>query len=214
MTTFGRHHLTAITLAAAVGLGGCGPLREKNTACRIATTAASAVVGAVGGGVGVAQIEKGPDNGEIAGGAAAGLVAGTIVGALLGYAICPEEAPAAPPPPAPVPRKIATLTGPQFDFDKATLRPDGQATVRAAADALRGSSERVLVTGYTDSVGGDAYNLRLSDRRAETVRDALVAGGVAASRISTKGMGEANPVASNDTASGRARNRRVDIEAQ
>jgi outer membrane protein OmpA-like peptidoglycan-associated protein len=71
-----------------------------------------------------------------------------------------------------------------------------------------------MVTGYTDSVGSDAYNLRLSERRANTVREALVAEGIAADRITTKGMGESNPVASNDTAAGRAQNRRVDIVAQ
>ena len=57
-----------------------------------------------------------------------------------------------------------------------------------------------MVTGYTDSVGSDAYNLRLSERRAQTVRDALVAGGVASTRITAKGMGKSNPVASNETA--------------
>jgi OOP family OmpA-OmpF porin len=203
-----------LALGAAVGMAGCGPLRG-NTACRIATAATGAALGAVGGGVGVDQIEKGPDSGEIAAGAAAGFAAGAIVGSLLGYALCPEDVPPAPPPPPPpAPRKVATLTGPQFDFDKATLRPEGREKVRAAADVLRGTSERVLVTGYTDSVGSDAYNLRLSERRAQTVRDALVADGVAANRIAAKGMGEANPLASNETAEGRAKNRRVDIEAQ
>ncbi len=71
-----------------------------------------------------------------------------------------------------------------------------------------------MVTGYTDSIGSDAYNLRLSERRAATVRDALVADGIAESRITTKGMGKANPVASNATEEGRAHNRRVEIEAQ
>jgi outer membrane protein OmpA-like peptidoglycan-associated protein len=104
--------------------------------------------------------------------------------------------------------------GPQFDFNKATLRPDGKAAVGTAADTLRGTKERVVVTGYTDSVGSDTYNLKLSERRANTVRDALVADGIAADRITTKGMGESNPVASNDTAAGRAQNRRVDIVAQ
>ena len=135
--------------------------------------------------------------------------------ALLGYAPAPRNRrPAAPPPAPPAPRKGATLTGPNFDFDKATLRPEGQTKVRAAADALRGTNDRVMVTGYTDSVGSDAYNLRLSERRAQTVRDALVAGGVASTRITAKGMGKSNPVASNETAEGRAQNRRVEIEAQ
>jgi outer membrane protein OmpA-like peptidoglycan-associated protein len=203
----------AVSTAAALA-AGCGPMSKK-TMCYIGTTGTGAALGAIGGGVGTAQIEKDPDNGEIAAGAAAGLVAGALVGGLLGLAICKDEEPPPPPPPAPpAPRKVATLTGPQFDFNKATLRPDGRAAVRTAADTLRGTKERVLVTGYTDSVGSDAYNLRLSERRANTVRDTLVAEGIAADRITTKGMGESNPVASNETAEGRARNRRVDIVAQ
>jgi len=209
-----RPHGIGLALFAAAGLVACGPL-DKRTMCHIGTTGTGAALGAIGGGVGVAQIENGPDDGEIAAGAAAGLVAGGIVGALLGLAICRDEEPPPPPPPAqPAPHKVATITGPQFDFNKVTLRPDGQAVVRAAADTLRGTSERVVVTGYTDSIGSDAYNLKLSERRAKTVRDALVAGGVATDRITSKGMGEANPVANNVTAEGRARNRRVDIVAQ
>jgi OOP family OmpA-OmpF porin len=204
----------ALALVAAGGLIGCGPMSRK-TMCHIGTTGTGAVLGAIGGGVGVAQIGKDPDEGEIAAGAAAGMVAGGLVGGLLGLAICKEEeAPPPPPPPAPAPHKVATIIGPQFDFDKASLTADGRAVVRTAAGTLRGTSERVLVTGYTDSVGSDAYNVKLSERRAKTVRDALVADGVAADRITTKGMGEADPVASNDTAEGRARNRRVDIVAQ
>jgi len=200
-------------LTAGAVAAGCGPMSQK-TMCHIGTTGTGAVLGAIGGGVGTAQFEKGPTDGEIAAGAAVGMAAGALVGGLLGLAICKEEAPPPPPPPAPAPRKVATLTGPQFDFNKATLRPDGRAAVRTAADTLRGTKERVLVTGYTDSVGSDAYNLRLSERRANTVRDALVAEGIAADRITTKGMGKSNPVASNETAEGRARNRRVDIVAQ
>jgi OOP family OmpA-OmpF porin len=204
---------TALFAAAALA-AGCGPMSRK-TMCHIGTIGTGAALGAIGGGVGVAQIEKDPDDGEIAAGAGVGLIAGALVGGLIGLAICKEEEPPPPPPPAPPPpRKVATLMGPQFDFNKATLRPDGRAAVRTAADTLKGTKERVTVTGYTDSVGSDAYNLKLSERRANTVRDALVAEGIAADRITTKGMGESNPVASNDTAEGRAQNRRVDIVAQ
>jgi outer membrane protein OmpA-like peptidoglycan-associated protein len=203
---------TALFAAAALA-AGCGPMSRK-TMCHIGTIGTGAAVGALGGGIGVAQIENGPDDGEIAAGAAAGFVTGALVGGLIGLAICKEEEPPPPPSPPPPPHKVATLMGPQFDFNKATLRPDGLAAVRTAADTLRGTTERVVVTGYTDSVGSDAYNLRLSERRANSVRDALVADGIAADRITTKGMGESNPVASNDTAAGRAQNRRVDIVAQ
>ena len=69
----------------------------------------------------------------------------------------------------------------------------------------------ILVEGYTDSVGSEAYNQRLSERRAESVRTYMVAHGIAPGRIETRGYGETKPVASNDTAEGRARNRRVVI---
>jgi outer membrane protein OmpA-like peptidoglycan-associated protein len=70
---------------------------------------------------------------------------------------------------------------------------------------------RLLIEGHTDSLGPDTYNLSLSTLRAEAVRDALVSRGVDTSRITTEGLGEAYPVASNDTAGGRQENRRVEI---
>jgi OmpA-OmpF porin, OOP family len=72
----------------------------------------------------------------------------------------------------------------------------------------------VSVDGYTDSVGSDAYNQKLSMRRAEAARRYLVDKGIDESRISVRAMGESNPVASNSTADGRAENRRVEIIAQ
>jgi outer membrane protein OmpA-like peptidoglycan-associated protein len=130
----------------------------------------------------------------------------------------PEEAVAAPPPPppppppAPVAKKKIVLRGVNFDFDKSTLQPQGKPILDEAARILKENpSINVQVQGHTDSVGTDAYNLRLSDRRAATVKNYLVSQGVAASRLTTKGFGEANPVASNDTADGRAQNRRVEL---
>jgi outer membrane protein OmpA-like peptidoglycan-associated protein len=69
----------------------------------------------------------------------------------------------------------------------------------------------VNVHGHTDSVGSDAYNMGLSERRARTVADQLIAQGVAAEKVSIEGFGESKPVASNDTEEGRASNRRVEI---
>ena len=73
---------------------------------------------------------------------------------------------------------------------------------------------RVSVEGHTDSVGSVAYNQTLSERRATTVRDYLVSQGIDASRITTRGFGKSKPIASNDTAEGRAENRRVEIIPQ
>jgi OOP family OmpA-OmpF porin len=72
----------------------------------------------------------------------------------------------------------------------------------------------VVIEGHTDSVGSHGYNMKLSQRRADAVRDYMVQQGISASRIETAAYGETRPVASNDTAAGRAQNRRVDIVTQ
>lgn len=98
-----------------------------------------------------------------------------------------------------------------FDFDKATLRPESRRAQDMLLDLLRRDAALALVIeGHTDSAGGDDYNRALSQRRAETVAGWLVAQGIAAGRVQAVGRGEASPVASNDTADGRALNRRVE----
>lgn len=107
---------------------------------------------------------------------------------------------------------VLTLGDVLFDTGRAELKPGAFRTVDRLATFMRDHPERSLeVEGYTDSVGGDALNLALSQRRANAVRAALVSRGVEGSRITTNGMGKASPVASNDTAEGRQRNRRVEI---
>jgi outer membrane protein OmpA-like peptidoglycan-associated protein len=99
-----------------------------------------------------------------------------------------------------------------FNVDQANLTSQGIATAQRLADVLRDNPDRtVLIEGFTDSTGSDAYNLQLSQRRAEAVRQALAAMGIDRSRIETRGYGEAYPVASNATAGERQLNRRVEI---
>lgn len=122
------------------------------------------------------------------------------------------------PEPAPVveaaPRKL-TLEGVNFDNDSAKLRPESIAILNSAAATLKEWGEvKVEVAGHTDSVHSDAYNLRLSQRRAEAVRAYLIKQGIAADRLTAKGYGEANPVADNKTADGRYKNRRVELVPQ
>jgi OOP family OmpA-OmpF porin len=107
---------------------------------------------------------------------------------------------------------VIELQGVHFDFDKATLKPEAKIILNEAA-ALLNQHERVVVevAGHTDSIGTDAYNQGLSERRANSVRDYLVEKGVRASRLTAKGYGESMPVASNDTSEGRAENRRVEL---
>lgn len=107
---------------------------------------------------------------------------------------------------------VISLEGVHFDFDKATLRPEAKVILDNAA-ALLQSQERVVVevAGHTDSVGTEAYNQGLSERRANSVKDYLTSKGVKASRLTARGYGEVQPVASNDTDAGRQANRRVEL---
>ncbi len=131
-------------------------------------------------------------------------------------------APAAPSAPAPAPARPAPQSVRQsvviqadalFDFDKAVVRPDGKRAIDAALDKLNGVDiEMVIATGHTDSIGTAKYNQKLSERRAEAVKQYLVSKGIPASKITTIGKGKTQPVATNKTAAGRQKNRRVDIE--
>ncbi len=122
-------------------------------------------------------------------------------------------APAARPAPASVKQAIVIQADALFDFDKSVVRPDGKARIDEALGKLRGVDlEMVIATGHTDSVGTDAYNQKLSERRAAAVKDYLVSKGIASSKITTIGKGESQPVATNKTKEGRQKNRRVDIE--
>jgi outer membrane protein OmpA-like peptidoglycan-associated protein len=122
-----------------------------------------------------------------------------------------------PPPPAaaPAPRVVDRLTIQlHFDFDKATIRPADQAELdKAVAFVKKYPAAKISVVGHTDSIGTEAYNQGLSERRAAAVKDYLVKQGAAdAQRITTAGNGETRPVASNATPEGRAQNRRAEVQ--
>jgi len=107
---------------------------------------------------------------------------------------------------------VLTLGGVQFAFDSAELKPEAQLSVaRVAGFLIAADNREILVEGYTDDVGEEDYNLNLSKRRAESVRDALAANRISTSRILADGFGAAFPVASNETEEGRQTNRRVEI---
>ena len=107
---------------------------------------------------------------------------------------------------------VITLGDVLFGTDKAELTADGVNTARKLADVLSKNPQRtVLIEGFTDSTGSSAHNLELSQRRAESVRNALLGMGISRDRIATRGYGAAYPVAGNDSAANRQLNRRVEI---
>jgi len=131
--------------------------------------------------------------------------------AFAGCASTPEPVPEAPPPrpaaaPAPVPRPAAAPSGPKaekittastvnFDFDRYVIRPDARGKLDDLVGRLRTVNLEVIIAiGHADRLGGDAYNMKLSVRRADSVKAYLVSKGVATSRIYTEGKGERQPV--------------------
>ena len=108
--------------------------------------------------------------------------------------------------------KDFTLDGVQFEFDSAKLTADAKVVLKEVVDALKKNPNvKVDIQGHTDNVGEAAYNITLSQERANAVKDFLVQNGISAMRITTRGYGENRPVASNETAEGRALNRRIDF---
>jgi OOP family OmpA-OmpF porin len=104
------------------------------------------------------------------------------------------------------------LRGIEFGFDKAEVTDASKVVLDTAIETIASCKElRVKVDGHTDSIGTEAYNEGLSERRARAVRDYLVSKGVGEGRLTARGLGEMQPIASNDTSDGRARNRRVEL---
>ena len=140
-------------------------------------------------------------------------------------------APVAPPPappaavapaPTPAPAVIAPVPSSEkvtyaadafFDFNKADLKQEAKTKLDDLVSKTKEINlEVIIAVGHTDSIGGDAYNDKLSVKRAESIKTYLTSKGVEANRVYTEGKGKKQPVADNKTAEGRAKNRRVEIE--
>ena len=158
-------------------------------------------------------------------------LAGIVLLAFAGCASTPEQAPAPAPapaapkatPPAPPPaaaapaaskpEKVTTASTVNFDFDRYVIRPDARTKLDDLVGKLRNVTlEVVIAVGHADRLGGVAYNMKLSVRRADSVKAYLVSKGIPSSKVTTIGKGETQPVATNKTKEGRQKNRRVDIE--
>jgi len=125
----------------------------------------------------------------------------------------PPPPPVTPEPPKPVSQKVTFAADAFFDFDKAVLKPEAKAKLDDLVGKLKPINlEVIIAVGHTDGIGSDAYNNKLSVRRAESVKAYLVSKGIEPNRVYTEGKGKKQPVADNKTAEGRAKNRRVEIE--
>ena len=220
---------TCLALGLVTAISGCStqapPPRHWGT-CGLAGGVIGTAVGA-GAGLGIAFLNKAhPNTEQLAAPTAGGAAIGAIIGAVAGHEICdplipppppppivataPQPPP--PPPPAPAQHEKLVLRGVHFDFNKAKIRAGDAAILDEAVEILKEHPDvNINVDGYCDAIGGEEYNLKLSQRRAEAVAKYLEDKGIGASRLIPHGFGKTNFVAPNDTDEGRAQNRRVEL---
>lgn len=130
-------------------------------------------------------------------------------------ALAPDSPPASPPASEAAPAAPLILEGVNFDFDKAVIRPEGYAILDQDVVILKEWGDvDIVVAGHADSTGTEEYNLGLSRRRAEAVRDYLISKGLSEERLTVEAYGESRPIATNSTREGRALNRRVELVRQ
>ena len=218
----------AVAVGAGLILNGCAGM-SKNQAALIGAVGCGIPAGVAGG---LVAHNNDPNvHMPVGAGAVAGVVTGALLCGGLAYLLTPEPkpppsappppppkpkpAPPPPPPPPPAPKVERTiiLDDVLFDFDKSTIKPEAaQILDRLVAFMNENKDKQVALSGHTDNVGTEAYNMGLSNRRWMSVRDYVVKKGVDGSRVSGQGFGESKPIADNKTAAGRAKNRRVEIK--
>jgi outer membrane protein OmpA-like peptidoglycan-associated protein len=207
-----RHRLVCLITVGAAALAGCETntgtvLDKKTTQGAILGTLAGAAAGAAIGG-----------HEHRAGGALIGAAGGAIAGGLIGRYLDNQAKELDAIPGADVQRRDDSLlvnfsSSTLFDTGSSTLNPGAYDRLRSLATTLNNyPKSQVIIKGHTDADGSDATNQRLSEQRADRVRQFLVSEGVNGARISAIGFGETMPVATNATPEGKAQNRRVEIE--
>jgi outer membrane protein OmpA-like peptidoglycan-associated protein len=192
-------------LAVVLSMTGCAAMRDREWgACTVAGAIVGGAIGGVTGGAVVNNLDDDADDS----------VGGAALGALLGHLLCdPMPAAPAPPPPAAPRAEVFRLDADAlFDTARWNIKPAGKAKIDEVISAMKSKPDtKAVVEGHTDARGSDAYNQRLSERRAQSVADYMASGGIAKSRLSTRGYGESKPVGDNKSAEGMQRNRRVEI---
>lgn len=204
-TTLRSIAVTLLVVAGSTGLAGC------------ATKAQTGVIVGAGGGAVV-----GGAVGKVAGSTAKGAIVGAVVGGVAGGLIGARMDRQAKEleqniQGATVERvgegiQVTFASGLLYDFDSDLVKSDARTNLRELATSLdRYPGTDVIIIGHTDDVGSDSYNQGLSERRARAAADYLMTQGVSGARIRTRGLGESEPIASNETEYGRASNRRVEV---
>jgi OmpA-OmpF porin, OOP family len=204
-------------VAALSFVTGCASMTQREKCIALSATAAGLIIG---GGTS-AGLQANDKKEELQWATPASVAGGALLGGIAGYFLCPTPppppppppppAPPPPPPPPPPPVKII-LRGVHFDFDKAVIRPVDRPVLDEAAETLKANPNvKVYVNGYCDAIGSYAYNLKLSQRRAESVSAYLEDKGIPSSQLIPQGFGKTHFVATNRTAVGRAQNRRVEL---
>lgn len=199
--------MTALAAAGTFVLSGCASMNNKERGAVIGAGAGAAVGGVIGN-----------QTGSTARGAIIGAVVGGAAGAIIGHQMDQQAKELDQSiPGAKVERvgegiEVTFDSGLLFDFDSDRIKPEAAKNLQELANSLnKFGNSNLLIVGHTDSQGDDAYNMGLSLRRANSASAYLQSQGVPASRISTSGRGETEPVASNDTEAGRQLNRRVEV---
>lgn len=214
MKIFNSTNVAAIFLSATFLVTSCEPIKNANNQQK--GTAIGAAGGAVIGGILGNNIGKGKNS-------ALGAVLGGVIGGVAGNVIGNKMDKQAKDIKETLPGAEVERVGDgikitlgentvNFGFDSANLTDEAKANLDKLATVLANNPDtNISIFGYTDSKGTDSYNMTLSSKRAAAVKSYLSSNGVAASRMSTVGRGELDPVASNDTDAGRAQNRRVEF---
>ncbi|HJP86951.1 MAG TPA: OmpA family protein [Gemmatimonadaceae bacterium] len=199
--------LGAFVLAGSVVLSGCASMSQKQRGAVIGATAGAAAGAVIGN-----------QTGSTVRGAIIGAVVGGAAGAVIGHQMDQQAKELQQNiPGATITRvgegiAVSFPSGILFPFNSTEILPDGKTNLQQLASSLdKYPNSDILIVGHTDSVGTDAYNMDLSQRRAQAASAYLQSLGVPASRLQTAGRGESEPIASNDTEEGRQRNRRVEI---
>ena len=202
-----RHALTGLIALAALGTSACASMSNKERGAVIGAGAGAAVGGVIGN-----------NTGSTARGAIIGAVVGGAAGAIIGHQMdqqakeLDQSSPGAKVERVGEGIQVTFDSGLLFDFDSDRIRPEAAKNFQELAKSLnKFGDSNLLIVGHTDSQGEDAYNMSLSQRRANAASAYLQSQGVPSSRISVSGRGEAEPVATNDTEAGRQLNRRVEV---